>query len=221
MRMPSRTSATISAIALTAGLAVAVAAAARAATSTDLYVQNAPGIACSDTGTGTWEQPFCTIGAAAAIVQPGQTVHVEAGSYPIFAVTTSGTPDAPITFQADGFVHVGVTGGGGGPGVTISGVHDVRVNGFVIFASSAKQAVLINNAASITVNGGAAQGGAEQAAGQVPVPAIQVTGTSSNITISRVAVHGLGSGVRVDPGTLGVQITTNVVQSLSGRGRRG
>jgi hypothetical protein len=94
MSILSRTSTVISAETLTARLAVAAVTSARAATVTDLYVNNRTGSSCSDTGSGTWEQPFCTIGAAAAVAQPGQTVHVEAGSYPAFTVPTSGTPDA-------------------------------------------------------------------------------------------------------------------------------
>jgi hypothetical protein len=59
----------------------------------------------STTGT-TWvvdpvNGPFYTIGAAAAVAQPGDTVLIEPGTYDedVF-LTTSGTAAAPITFEA-------------------------------------------------------------------------------------------------------------------------
>ena len=65
---------------------------------------------CSDT-TGT---PFCTIAAAAKKAQPGDTVLVNAGTYPATSVTpaNSGTPGSPITFTAN--QGVTITGGAAG-----------------------------------------------------------------------------------------------------------
>lgn len=58
--------------ALGAGTAVAASA--------TLYVNKLNGN-CSDAGTGTLEQPYCTVSAAAAKVEPGQTVLIGAGEY--------------------------------------------------------------------------------------------------------------------------------------------
>jgi hypothetical protein len=49
-----------------------------AITPADLYVDQAR---CTSPGTGTSADPFCTIAAAAAVVQAGQTVYIEAGTY--------------------------------------------------------------------------------------------------------------------------------------------
>lgn len=103
--------------------------AAAATTSSDIYVDNAPpycnGSPSTDPGKGTAADPFCTIGAATAIVQPGQTVMVEEGdlkgvSYPgQQTISVSGTASEPITFDGsnggasasvDDFLRVGRVG---------------------------------------------------------------------------------------------------------------
>ena len=67
---------------------------------TTLYVDGSSS-ACSDSGSGTQTQPFCTIRAAAAVVSAGQTVQVAAGTYPeVVNVPISGTAAAPIVFTA-------------------------------------------------------------------------------------------------------------------------
>lgn len=65
----------------------------------------------SDANPGTAEAPFLTIGRAAREVQPGDTVIIESGVYrESVKVTTSGTPEQPIRFQAAPMAHVVVTG---------------------------------------------------------------------------------------------------------------
>lgn len=50
--------------------------------------------------SGSASSPFATIQQAANIVQAGDTVIIEAGTYAGFDVQTSGTASAPITFEA-------------------------------------------------------------------------------------------------------------------------
>jgi hypothetical protein len=86
------------AIAMTGGAIASVPASAYAADAAVLYVRAAPDI-CADSGPGSAEQPFCTIGAAAAVVGAGQTVDIGAGSYPErVTIDRSGTPGQPIVF---------------------------------------------------------------------------------------------------------------------------
>ncbi|WP_051393350.1 right-handed parallel beta-helix repeat-containing protein [Glycomyces arizonensis] len=55
----------------------------------------------SDTAVGTAEAPLLSIGAAAALAQPGDTVLVHAGVYREWVnPPRGGTADAPITYQA-------------------------------------------------------------------------------------------------------------------------
>ena len=64
-------------------------AVASATTGSTLYVDNTN--SCSDSGSGTSTAPFCTIAAAAAVAQPGQTVQVSSGVYAPTTITRSGT----------------------------------------------------------------------------------------------------------------------------------
>ena len=67
---------------------------------TTLYVDRS-NAACSDTGSGTPTQPFCTIRAAANKVSAGQTVQVAAGTYSESVnIPASGTSGAPILYKA-------------------------------------------------------------------------------------------------------------------------
>jgi hypothetical protein len=52
------------------------------------------------TGNGSQSTPFGTIQQAADVVQAGDTVMIEKGTYAGFDVQTSGTASAPITFEA-------------------------------------------------------------------------------------------------------------------------
>ncbi|MGB8003723.1 MAG: DUF1565 domain-containing protein, partial [Gaiellaceae bacterium] len=70
---------------------------------------------CSNAGTGTPAQPFCTIAAAATKAVPGKTVEVAAGTYSEqVSIANSGTADAPIVFTAAPGASVIVTGLGNG-----------------------------------------------------------------------------------------------------------
>ena len=111
------------------GLAIAVIPGAPgAATGRVLYV-NQHNHACSNWGSGSAQRPFCSIGPAAAIVGPGQTVRVAAGSYAEnVRVSRSGTSRAPVVFTAAPRAKVIVHGRTSG--FTITGKNWVRIIGF-------------------------------------------------------------------------------------------
>ena len=119
---------------------IATATAAYASTS---YVVDNTSAACSDTGAGTATQPFCTIATAAKKALAGDTVLVNAGTYPGTAVnpTNSGTADAPITFTA----NPGVTISGGTKAFSLSSRSYIVISGFTITGTSS---------AGIAVSGG-------------------------------------------------------------------
>jgi hypothetical protein len=160
-------------------------------------------------------QPFCTIAAAAAVVHPGQTVVVEPGEYNPTTISVSGTSSAPITFLSagtsdtlSGVASIGV-GGETDPqdAFVVSGAQDVVISGFVV---EGDQAILVDNSSDVTINGGAVTSTGTGMA------AIQVTGTSSNVTISRVAIAG-DIDVQIDQGVTGAVVTSNTVE-LTGAG---
>jgi parallel beta-helix repeat protein len=95
----------------------------------DLYVDvESRGGRCDDglsRGAVSEAAPWCTLGAAAEQVQPGDTVRVRGGTYAdvascrlcndnsVLQVVTSGTADAPIRFTAYGDGEVILDGSGG------------------------------------------------------------------------------------------------------------
>jgi len=65
----------------------------------------------SDTGNGTADRPWKTIARAAAKAGPGDTVTIHDGDYrEQVTLKTSGTPQAPILFEAAPGAHVVLTG---------------------------------------------------------------------------------------------------------------
>jgi len=115
-----------------------------------LYV-NDMSTACSDKGAGTQAAPFCTIQAAADVVNPGQTVYIEVGLDALYSkpvtITRSGTAAAPITFAYEGLNNYtdlpylspgSVTGGAV---VTLLGVHDVTISRLRIDSSGTEDGI--------------------------------------------------------------------------------
>ncbi|WP_328421332.1 DUF1565 domain-containing protein [Micromonospora sp. NBC_00389] len=177
--------------------------AAKAATAgTEVYVSQRD---CKPAGDGSEAAPYCTIGAALAVVQPGQTVLVLPGNYAEkVTVTRSGTESAPITLRAVntpyGMVRVGHYSISGTP-LTISGVHDVVVEGLTLSGRADAVPALIQGAQRVTVDG--------VAAGAGTLPAVRVTGSSSDVTVSRGWFSGSGTGVAVEAGVSGATVTAS------------
>ena len=89
------------------GLALVLGSALQAAT----YEVARQNPRADDTAPGTAEQPWKTLGQAAAKVGPGDTVLIHSGTYrERVAVKVSGTAQAPIRFVAAPGEHVVVTG---------------------------------------------------------------------------------------------------------------
>jgi hypothetical protein len=174
-------------------------------TGTDLYVDDQvvnKASVCSDSGPGSESEPFCTIAEAASVVQPGETVVVEPGNYTGTTISVSGTAQAPITFDAIGSVTVEAVSTE--PALTISGAHNVVLDGFS--ADTVNRAFYVTGGSSdITINGGFS---ADQSGSTA---SIEVDGTTSDVTVSRMSVEG-HNPIEVDPGASGVVITGNSIQ---------
>ncbi len=177
----------------------------------DIYV--AAGFSgCSDSGPGTSDIPFCTIGAAAAVAGPGQTVHVESGTYnETVHLTRSGNPGAPITFVADRVngneVDVGnFNGKVTGDAFDISGAQHVVIRGFGARPGAGSAFRVDGGAQDVTIDQAYAEGSPQQ-------PAILVTGGSTDVVVSRAAVTGSNASIRFDSGSTGT-IASNTVDSM-------
>ena len=198
-----------------AGVAPRVAAAEAA----DLYVGGSS--SCSDVGAGTQGVPFCTIQAAANVVNPGQTVFIAIGETTayneIVTLTRSGTPSAPITFTTYGTVMASIYPASVGTAVlTLKDVHDVTISNLDVDYWGSEHGIDVIASHDISLDRlYLGQEGALDA----PSAGVNVDGASSNVTVSRSQIFvGAGSGVRVLPGAQQVNVTTNRIYAAPGTG---
>ncbi|MEU9741002.1 right-handed parallel beta-helix repeat-containing protein [Micromonospora chersina] len=202
MRRPLFAGLTVAAVAGTSLLSLA--GPAQAADGTTLYVR--PMVTpCSDTGPGTYDQPFCTIGAAAAVVSAGQTVEISGTVYrEHVTITRSGTPDAPIVFRG-GSSSPQLIGPAGG--ITIDGQHDIRIERIQVPGAANGPALDIRNAARVTVDGG----GYSLTSG-VTGTVVRLSGVTDSV-LSHFFVSGtsLTTGVSLDDTTSGVRLSSVTV----------
>ncbi|HYM57163.1 MAG TPA: right-handed parallel beta-helix repeat-containing protein [Solirubrobacteraceae bacterium] len=120
---------------------------ARAAGST-LYVDGASS-SCSNSGSGTVTQPFCTISAAAAVALAGNTVLVSAGTYnETVKPPRSGTAGAEIVFAAQPGATVTVRGGS--YGFYLASRSYVTIDGFTVTATTS-DGIVLKSSSHITV----------------------------------------------------------------------
>jgi parallel beta-helix repeat protein len=167
---------------LVAMLLLATAAEASAAT---LYVDgNSPG--CSDTGSGTETQPFCTISAAASKTTAGTTVLVRGGTYAERVNVRSGAAGSPVVFRAaDGET---VTVRGGTYGFYASAKSWVRIEGFNVEDTLGDGFKVSGGSNNISLIGNRAAGAGEPVSGKT-AKGIEISG-SSDIRVERNTVVG-------------------------------
>ncbi len=182
-------------------------------TATTLYVNNATSAHCSDSGTGTSAVPYCTIQAAANAASAGTTVLVEAGTYAPATVTVTGTESAPITIKSDVPQQAAVSNNDVVPSFTVKGSSYVTIQGFQVGTISG-QALTIDNSSHITVDSDRDYVGDQG----YPQPVLEITGTSSYVTVSRSLFQtndGHAAMVQIDSGSSHDVITTNMFDSFA------
>ena len=100
------------------------------ATAADYWVKNGGNDPSDGLTQGT---AWATLNHAAAIVNPGDTVHVLDGSYQGFDLRRSGTAGSPITFKAEGTnVQITADNGTTADGINIENAAYVVVDGFIV-----------------------------------------------------------------------------------------
>ncbi|MFD9591723.1 PKD domain-containing protein [Kitasatospora sp. NPDC059973] len=206
---------------------------AHAASAAVLHVNNAYNANCSDGGTGTQAQPFCTVQAAANVAEPGQTVQIAPNLRLVGQVTIkrSGLPGKPIVFKGgipydtpSSLVGTDSWGQGETPAAhafVFEGVHDVTLTGLSLAAP--QEAVLVKDSARIVLDRNDVSGGNPVFNGvrayPEATPTIRVTGTSADVTVSRTRSYGAPvAGVAVEAGVSGTVVTTNQIVEATGRG---
>lgn len=209
----TRNSAAVTALILVSGFGAGAPAFATASVST-LYVNNAQGSNCSDTGAGTQAQPYCTIQPAIDAASAGQTVYVSQGMYTgEVDITRSGTAAAPITLKGDPM----------GPSDVIGGSYDLRVTGasnIVIsdmqFDSATTSAVLIDGSHDVTYSSNHMNYGLGGFANGTQV---HVTDGSTNIDLADNLIEAsYTSAIVIDGGGSGDIVTTNLIDWTDGSG---
>ena len=197
---------------------------AQAASATTFYVDNAAGVACSDSTTNSVTTPYCTIQAAVdAATTPGDTVIVDPGNYAPFAVTSSGTATAPITIKA--LSPSAVTGTSGASSVysstatapiTISGANYVDVDGLnaTAYAGTSNTATVeVSGSTHVSLDG--LDAGQQNATNS---SALSIGGSSSNVTVSRGEFTSIdGPALAISAGSADV-LTTNLLRSMGSTG---
>ncbi|HEX6521418.1 MAG TPA: PKD domain-containing protein [Streptosporangiaceae bacterium] len=184
-------------------------------TATVLYVDQVSG--CSNSGPGSQAVPFCSVQAAANVVNPGQTVDIESDGdaqyYELVTMTRSGTPSAPITFtgvrRSGQLLPLLYPARVGSAVLTLKNVHDVTIESMGVDHWDSEDGIDVVGSQDITFDHvDVAQEGALSSASA----GISVNGTSSAVTVSRSEVLGEnGYAVRVQPGAQGVTVTTNEI----------
>ncbi|EWT01751.1 hypothetical protein N865_07635 [Intrasporangium oryzae NRRL B-24470] len=186
-----------------AALALTVGPAGSAEAATYLYVG---GSNCSDSGSGTSTQPFCTIAKAAKVALAGQTVLVSSGTYvDEVAPWHSGTSTAPIIFQpADG---ASVTISGPRHGFTISNQSWITVAGFTI-QNTTSNGIYVYNATGLTLAGNTVQTSGQRVSGYTAYGMYLNSMTSSSV-IGNLVTNNSASGIYLTNGSTGNQISRN------------
>ncbi|MEH0824846.1 MULTISPECIES: hypothetical protein [unclassified Micromonospora] len=203
----------VTSVGLAGPVAPAVAApavTAEVASRAEVYVSNKD---CTPDADGSAAKPYCTIGAAAAVAQPGQTVLVQPGEYrETVTFDRSGTEGAPITYRAvhspDGEVRVGSHYTLTDTIFRLVGVHDIVLEGFIASGAGSSSTVVVDRSARITLDGLAVLNPFEAST------LVRLTGGSSDVTLRRSWLRGLGgvAGVAVEPGATGTVLTGNALE---------
>jgi parallel beta-helix repeat protein len=187
---------------------LAVDARAAGAAPTVLYVdRNNP--SCSDSGSGTSTQPYCTIKKGASVATAGRTVQVASGTYPeLVTVSNSGVAGSPIVITAAPGASVTVSGQANG--FKLSGRSYVTVQGFTVANTSSYGFYVASSSTNVTISGNTISNDASNG--------IYVTTSSSNVTVSGNTVSGAdGAGIYVN--TLSnITVSNNTVSGTTSYG---
>jgi parallel beta-helix repeat protein len=186
-------------------LAALVAVPAGSAADLVLYVDQA-NPSCSDAGAGTASQPFCTIGAAAAKVGPGQTVEVAAGTYTeAVTVPVSGTSSAPVLFRTAPGATVVVTGKTNG--FVVSGRSWVEIRGFTV-TNTSSFGIYVSSSSNVTVAGNRVSYAGQPMSGKTAT-GIRLAGTTASLVEGNTADHNTYAGIELNGGSTGDEVRGN------------
>src|SRR5436305_2491303 len=179
---------------------------ANAAATPTLFVDRSNS-SCSNTGSGTAAQPFCTISAAASKTTAGATVQVAAGTYSErVSVPVSGTSAAPILYTAAPGATVTVTGQADGFVVSAKGW--ITINGFNVTGTSSYGLDVSSGASNVTLSNNHASHSGQPVSGQTKF-GIRITGSTDVVVSHNTVDHNTDSGIAVVGSSARVQVLNN------------
>jgi parallel beta-helix repeat protein len=166
------------------------------ATATTLYVDNNDAT-CSDDGSGTVSQPFCTIGQAASVAVAGQTVQVASGTYAEDVTPAhSGMAGSRIIFTAAPRAHVIVTGKAtGSNGFSLSGKRYITIKGFTISGTVRYGISAISGCSFLRIIGNHITRAGLSTSSSTVKSAINLAATTHSLIQNNVLDHNSSSGV--------------------------
>lgn len=180
---------------------------------TTLYVDG-DNPSCSNSGSGTATQPYCTIGAGVSHAVAGHTVQVAAGSYAeMVTMPRSGTSTQPITVTAAPGATVTLSGGVNG--FKVSSKAYIVISGFTVTGTSGPS---FNLGASnhLTIQNDTASNAGQPVSGAT-ARGIYLSGVTDSV-ISGNTVHNVtDSGIYVN-GTSGNITVSGNTTYLNARG---
>jgi hypothetical protein len=161
---------------------------------------------CSDAGSGTSAQPFCTISAAAARAVAGDTVSVASGTYrEQVTVKNSGTLWAPVVFEAAEGAVVTVTGGK--YGFFLSAKSWVTVRGFRI-TQTTDDGINVSGSSNITIEANDVSFAGQPVSG-LTASGIKVTGSNNSLVSRNITHDNSDAGILITTGATAVTVSGN------------
>ncbi|MEU8152630.1 PKD domain-containing protein [Micromonospora sp. NPDC048986] len=208
-RMRRRSLAGLTAIAVTGGTLLATGAPAQADDPVMLLHVRQADANCSDQGPGSDDTPFCTIGAAAAVVTAPGEVWVDGGTYAErVTITSSGTPEAGIAFKARN-PRTPVTLVGPNAGLVVDGQHDIYIQEINVSGSADVPALDLRNASNVVV-----AGGRFTMANVATAPAIRLANVTWSWLDGLIATGAaLADGLTMDASTSDVRVSNTLVST--------
>jgi parallel beta-helix repeat protein len=191
-------------VALTLVVSVLQAASASAATTT--WWVDGGDSRCPYNGNGSPSAPFCTISAAAAVAQAGDSVLVKSGTYnEEVKPKNSGTPGSVIAYSpADG---ASVTVSGGAHGFTVDTRSWITISGFTV-SGTTSYGIYLKSSSNITVSGNRVTSSGQPVSGAT-AQGIYIKGTTSSLVVGNTTDHNSDAGIYLTTGTTGVEIRGN------------
>ena len=166
---------------------------------------------CTDAGTGTATQPFCSIKPAASRVVGGQTVLVSSGTYNEgVTLSSSGTANAPITFAAAPGANPIVNGGNGASsnGFYVSGKSYVTIQGFTVTGTGG-DGIVVKNSTNIAVRSNHVLNCGQAASGKT-AKGIRLDGATNSIVASNTVDHNTDYGIYLVNASNNNQVISNI-----------